>query len=144
MLRHRIPSQRIGPADIAQNLLDQNFTTLETITDGDLVYVNASTYIGRAQASASATMHAIGAAIGGGASGQLMSVRLHGPYISSNYDFSGSLGRQAYVSRSSAGGVSTIGPASSGDIVQTVGYMIARRTLFVSMGGAYQRGGALA
>ena len=120
-----------------------SFRPLETITEGDAVYVNASGYIGRARADASGTMHAIGAAFRSIASGLLGRVITQGAFHSSNYNFSGFIGRQAFVSPTAAGGYSTTPPASSGQIVQQVGLFMDGSGLYVSIQGAFQRGQTL-
>ena len=119
------------------------FTAAAAITAGDSVFVNSSGRIDRAQANASSTMHAIGVAFEGIASGGAGRVVTHGPMRSDNYDSSGYLGLNAYVSPTTAGGVSATPPASSGQIVQQIGVWRERGLLFVSLGGAFQRGGTL-
>lgn len=119
------------------------FTTLEAITEGDAVYVNSSGRIGLARADASSTMHAIGVASEGIASGFAGLVVTHGPKRTDNYDASGRLGLNAFVSPTTAGGVAGIPPSASGQIVQQIGVWRERRLLYVSLGGAFQRGGTL-
>lgn len=118
-------------------------TALEAITEGDAVYVNSSGRVGRARADASSTMHAVGVAFEAIASLGAGRVVTHGPMRSDNYDASGRLGLFAYVSPTTAGGVIGTPPASSGQIVQQIGIWQERRLLYVSLGGAFQRGGTL-
>lgn len=119
------------------------FTALEAITEGDAVYVNSSGRIGRARADASSTMHAIGVAAEAIASLGAGRVITHGPKRTDNYDASGRLGLFAWVSPTTAGGVTGVPPTSSGQIRQQVGVWRERRLLYVSLGGASQVGGAL-
>ena len=135
-------AHRLGPSEITEDLVDLNFTTADTFAEGDLAYVNASGYILRAQANASASMHAIGALVKAAASGLQASIRNRGPFDSTNYDFSGFIGRYAYVSTSTAGAIQTNAPGLSGQIVQVVGYMAERRKLVISLGHAFQRTGS--
>lgn len=137
------PVNQIGPLDIPVGLFDVNFRTVETITQGDALYVNASTYVGRARANASSTMHAIGFAREDAASGLPVGVRLRGSIESTNYNFSGFLGRFAYVSTGSAGGLQATPPASSGQIVQVAGVITGRQKIEISFGIAAQVGGAI-
>lgn len=120
------------------------FTTLEAITESDGIYQNASGYIGRAQANASSTMHAIGLAHRGIASGRVGRVVTHGPYTSPNLDGSGFIGRNAYISPTTPGAILTTPPTASGQIVQAIGFWgPTRRDIYVSVQGATQRGGTL-
>lgn len=120
------------------------FEAAAAITQGDAVFVNSSGRVDRARADASSTMHAVGVAYEAIASGGRGRVVTHGPMRSDNYDASGRLGLFAYVSPTSAGGVTGVQPSSSGQIVQQVGVWRERRLLYVSLGGAFQRGGTLA
>lgn len=136
--------QVVHPAG-AQELIEARrtlgeFTTLETITDGDAIYLNASGYIGRARANASGTMHAAGVAVQDIASGRVGQVQLAGRKYSANYNFSGFVGLNAYVSAASAGAILGTKPTASGQIVQQVGFILNQTTLQVSIGGAYQVG----
>lgn len=135
----------IGPSELEDaGVSFATFTTLETITESDGVYQNASGYIGRARADASSTMHAIGLAHRGIASGQPGRVVTHGPYRSDNLDGSGYIGRNAYISPSTAGALLTTPPTGSGQIVQAIGFWgPTRREVYVSLQGATQRGGTL-
>ena len=119
------------------------FTALEAITEGDAVYVNSSGRVGRARADASSTMHAIGVAAEAIASLGAGRVITHGPKRTDNYDASGRLGLFAWVSPTTAGGVTGVPPTSSGQIRQQVGVWRERRLLYVSLGGASQVGGTL-
>ena len=130
---------RTGPSEIAGDLLDINFVTADTFAEGDLAYTDASGYILRAQANASASMHAIGVLVKAAASGLQASVRNRGLFTTSNYDFSGFIGRYAYAATGTAGAIQTTPPALSGQIVQVVGYMTGRRDLVISLGHAFQR-----
>ena len=119
------------------------FSSLEAITEGDAVYVNTSSYIGRAQANASSTMQAIGVAQRGILSGQPGRVITGGRKSTSNYSFSGFHGRQGYVSTGSAGGVQTTPPTSSGQVSQVLGFIADQTTLFVQPQRTWQVGGSL-
>jgi hypothetical protein len=119
------------------------FTSLEAITEADAVYVNSSGRVGRARADASSTMHAIGVAFEAIANAGRGRVVTHGPMRSDNYDASGRLGLFAWVSPTTAGGVTGVPPTSSGQIRQQVGVWRERRLLYVSLGGASQVGGSL-
>ena len=119
------------------------FTAAAAITEGDAVFVNSSNRIDRARADASATMHAVGVSFEAIASGGRGRVVTHGPMRSENYDASGRLGLFAWVSPTSAGGVTGVPPSSSGQIRQQVGIWRERRLLYVSLGGASQVGGTL-
>ena len=119
------------------------FTALEAITEGDAVYVNSSGRVGRARADASSTMHAVGVAAESIASLGAGRVVTHGPKRTDNYDASGRLGLFAWVSPTTAGGVTGVPPTSSGQIRQQVGVWRERRLLYVSLGGASQVGGSL-
>lgn len=129
----------IGRSEVAEDLTDLNFTTADTFAEGDLAYINSSGYILRAQANASSSMHAIGVSVGAAASGFQASIRNRGRFTSDNYDFSGFIGRFAYASTATAGAIQTTPPGSSGQIVQVVGHMVARRSLVISLGHAFQR-----
>ena len=136
---HPISQFELEP-DLAQI---EVFTALEAITEGDAVYVNSSGRIGRARADASSTMHSNGVAaesIGSLAAGRVIT---HGPKRTDNYDASGRLGLFAWVSPTTAGGVTGVPPSSSGQIRQQVGVWRERRLLYVSLGGASQVGGVL-
>jgi len=134
----------IGPLGLEDSgRIVANFTSLEAITEADAVYLNSSSYIGRAQANSSTTMHAIGVAFRGIASGRLGPVITHGPMRSANYNFSGFLGRLAYVSTSGAGAIRTTPPSASGEIVQVLGQMVERQLLNVSLGLTAQVGAAI-
>ena len=119
------------------------FTALEAITEGDAVYVNTSGRVGRARADASSTMHAVGVAAEAIASLGAGRVITHGPKRTDNYDASGRLGLFAWVSPTTAGGVTGVPPSASGQIRQQVGVWRERRLLYVSLGGASQVGGVL-
>lgn len=119
------------------------FTAAAAITEGDAVFVNSSGRVDRARADASATMHAVGVAYEAIASAGAGRVVTHGPMRSDNYDASGRLGLFAYVSPTSAGGVTGVPPSSSGQIRQQVGVWRERRLLYVTLGGATQVGGTL-
>lgn len=142
-MRERI-IHRIGPADITEDVHDSAFQTLEAIAEGDAVYLNASGYIGLARANASGTMHAIGVAVRAIQSGLPGGVRSFGKVGSSNYDFSGFIGKNAYVSPDTAGGVAAdTPPAASGQIIQLLGIPVSQRILLVNVGSAAQFGGGL-
>lgn len=131
----------IGPEEIAEARRRLGvFRSQDTIADGDVVYVNASGYIARAQANASSTMHAIGVADQAIASGLQGAVVFAGHKYSSNYNFSGSIGRNAYVSAATAGAILGTKPTSSGWIVQQIAIITGYQTMQVSIGGAYQVG----
>lgn len=119
------------------------FTAAEDITEADAVYVNSSGRIGRARADASSTMHAVGVAYEAIASLGAGRVVTHGPHRSDNFDASGRLGLFAWVSPTTAGGVTGVPPSSSGQIRQQIGVWRERRLLYVSLGGASQVGGTL-
>jgi hypothetical protein len=119
------------------------FEAAAAITEGDAVFVNSSNRIDRARADASATMHAVGVAFEAIASAGRGRVVTHGPMRSDNYDASGRLGLLAWVSPTSAGGVTGVPPSASGQIRQQVGIWRERRLLYVSLGGASQVGGVL-
>ena len=142
-MRQRIIGQVDG-FDLSTGLAQiEVFTALEAITEGDAVYVNSSGRIGRALANASSTMHAIGVAAEAIASLGAGRVVTHGPKRTDNYDASGRLGLFAWVSPTTAGGVTGVPPTSSGQIRQQVGVWRERRLLYVSLGGASQVGGSL-
>ena len=142
-MRQRIIGQVDG-FDLSTGLAQiEVFTALEAITEGDAVYVNSSGRIGRALANASSTMHAIGVAAEAIASLGAGRVVTHGPKRTDNYDASGRLGLFAWVSPTTAGGVTGVPPTSSGQIRQQVGVWRERRLLYVSLGGASQVGGVL-
>ena len=133
----------IGPSELEDyGLLLQTYRTLEAITEGDAVYLNASGYLGRARANSSTTMHAIGVAHRAIASGIQGRVVTHGPFRTSGYNFSGFIGRNAYVSPDTVGAISTTPPTSSGQIVQHIGFLSDGSLLYVSIGTSFQRGGA--
>ena len=142
-MRQRIIEQ-VGDFELSTGLVQvEVFTALEAITEGDAVYVNSSGRIGRARADASATMHSIGVAFESIASLGAGRVVTHGPKRTDNFDASGRLGLFAWVSPTTAGGVTGIPPSSSGQIRQQVGIWRERRLLYVSLGGASQVGGTL-
>ena len=142
-MRQRIIGQVDG-FDLSTGLAQiEVFTALEAITEGDAVYVNSSGRIGRARADASSTMHAVGVAAESIASLGAGRVVTHGPKRTDNYDASGRLGLFAWVSPTTAGGVTGVPPTSSGQIRQQVGVWRERRLLYVSLGGASQVGGVL-
>ena len=137
--------RRIGDFELQPGLVQlEVFEAAAAITEGDAVFVNSSGRVDRARADASSTMHAIGVAFEAIASGGRGRVVTHGPKRTDNYDASGRLGLFAYVSPTTAGGVTGVQPSSSGQIVQQIGVWRERRLLYVSLGGAFQRGGALA
>ena len=111
------------------------FTTLEAITEGDAVYANTSGNIGRAQADASSTMPAIGVASEGIASGGAGQVVTHGPVRSTNYDSSGFIGREAWVSDAAAGALLNVPPSTSGLLRQQLGVWQEREVLYVTLAG---------
>ena len=119
------------------------FTAAAAITEGDAVFVNSSGRVDRARADASSTMHAVGVAYEAIASAGRGRIVTHGPMRSDNYDGSGRLGLFAWVSPTTAGGVTGVPPSSSGQIRQQVGVWRERRLLYVSLGGASQVGGVL-
>ena len=119
------------------------FEAAVAITEGDAVFVNSSNRIDRARADASATMHAVGVAFEAIASAGRGRVVTHGPMRSDNYDASGRLGLFAWVSPTTAGGVTGVQPSASGQIRQQVGVWRERRLLYVTLGGASQVGGVL-
>lgn len=142
-LQQRIISQ-LGDFELSGGLTQSAvFTALEAITEGDAVYVNSSGRVGRARADASSTMHAIGVAAESIASLGAGRVITHGPKRTANYDASGRLGLFAFVSPTTAGGVTGVPPSSSGQIRQQVGIWQDRTLLYVSLGGASQVGGVL-
>ena len=137
----------IEPSDLEDaGVVFATFITLETITEGDAVYLNASNFIGRALASSSSTMYAVGIAFRGIASGQVGRVVTAGPKRTSNFSFSGFVGSLAYVSAASVGALRTTppgGPSASGNIVQSMGVMREPTLLNVAVGTPFQRGGTL-
>ena len=134
----------IDPSDLEDaGLVFAQFRTLEAITQGDSIYVNASGYIGRALATASGTMHAIGVAHRAIASGLIGRIVTHGAFHTSGYNASGFIGLLAYVSTGSAGGVQTTQPTASGQLVQAVGHWVDGSGVYVAIQGAYQRGQTL-
>lgn len=136
--------RRIGDFELESGSAQiEVFTALEAITEGDAVYVNTSGRVGRARADASSTMHAVGVAFESIASLGAGRVVTHGPKRTDNYDASGRLGLFAWVSPSTAGGVTGVPPTSSGQIRQQVGIWRDRRLLYVTLGGASQVGGVL-
>ena len=136
--------RRVGDFELESGSAQMEvFTALEAITEGDAVYVNTSGRVGRARADASSTMHAIGVAFESIASLGAGRVVTHGPKRTDNYDASGRLGLFAWVSPSTAGGVTGVPPTSSGQIRQQVGVWRERRLLYVTLGGASQVGGVL-
>ena len=136
--------RQVDDFDLSVGLVQMGvFTALEAITEGDALYVNSSGRVGRARADASSTMHAIGVAFEAIASGGAGRVVTHGPKRSTNYDSSGRLGLFAWVSPSTAGGVTGVPPTSSGQIRQQIGVWQDRTLLYVSLGGASQVGGVL-
>ena len=136
--------RRIGDFELESGSAQMEvFTALEAITEGDAVYVNTSGRVGRARADASSTMHAVGVAFESIASLGAGRVVTHGPKRTDNYDASGRLGLFAWVSPSTAGGVTGVPPTSSGQIRQQVGIWRDRRLLYVTLGGASQVGGVL-
>lgn len=142
MVQHQVHA--IGPFELEDaGVVFAEFTTLETITEADAVYVNSSGRIGRARADASSTMHAIGAAFRGIASGLLGRVVTQGLLHSANYNFSGGIGRFGYVSTSAAGGVQITPPSASGQLVQVIGHIRNSSGLYVAIQGAFQRGQTL-
>lgn len=142
-MRQRIIGQ-IDDFDLAVGRAQiEVFTALEAITEGDAVYVNTSGRVGRARADASSTMHAVGVAFESIASLGAGRVVTHGPKRTDNYDASGRLGLFAWVSPTTAGGVTGVPPTASGQIRQQVGIWRERRLLYVSLGGASQVGGSL-
>lgn len=144
MLRQRGPISRTSREFLEEDYHDEVYRSVDNnIVEASVVYVDSSGFIARAQANASSTMHGIGLAVHPIPSGFVGRVRTRGPLTSDNLDFSGFIGRNAYVSAAAAGAVSTTPPTASGQIVQQIGFMRGRRTISVSIGGAFQRGGSL-
>ena len=138
-----LASAPVGPLELQSP--DQQFVairSLEAITEADSVYVNASGYLGRAVATASATMHAIGLAFQTTGSGLPTRVIVAGPFHSANINASGYIGRFAYAA-TAAGAPQTTPPSSSGQLVQVVGHYIDGSSIQVAIQGAFQRGGTL-
>ena len=142
-MRQRLISP-IGDFELATGRVQVTVvTSLEAITEGDGVYVNSSGRVGRARADASSTMHAIGVADEAIASLGAGRVITHGPKRSANYDASGRVGLFAFVSPTTAGGITGVPPSASGQIRQQIGVWQDRTLLYVSLGGASQVGGVL-
>lgn len=143
MMQGRHIIHRIGPHEIAEDVHDNAFRPLEALGEGDTVYMNASGYIGLARANASGTMHAIGVTVRAASSGLVGPIRSYGRLVSSSFDFSGFIGKNAYVSPDTAGGITLLPPSNSGEIIQLVGMPVSQRELMVNIGAAAQRDGGL-
>mgnify|MGYP001611171623 CR=1 FL=1 len=142
MLRQRV-IHPIGKSEIELGIHDLAIISQDTIAEGDALYVSSSGYIARARADASGTMHAIGVAVRATSSGNPGPVRTEGELDSGNYSFSGYIGRLAYVSVATAGAITAIPPAASGNIEQVIGVIAGRTKIIVRPGRSIQRGGGL-
>lgn len=115
-------------------------TSADTIAALDAVYVDSAGLIQRAQGNASSTMPAIGVCPNAVSSGAIGTVVVGG--LVTGYNFSGSVGRAQYVSAGTAGQVNRAHGASSGQLIQVIGYAYNVSTLLVSAGEALQQSGA--
>lgn len=130
----KIAAQAVATSNLAYGVtVREQYTSLEALSDGDPVYLNTSGYIGQARSNASSTMHAIGVIDGDVLSGVAGQVIIHGPHESSNYDFSGFIGKLGYVSPDTTGGIETSDINSSGEIVQSVGQIINHSGILVKI-----------
>lgn len=130
----------IDPTEIEDyGVVFATFNSRDTIAEGDAVYVNASGYILRARADASATMHGIGVAFRGVASGNNGKVVMTGSKFTTNYNGSGFVGLEAFISAVTAGAITGTAPASSGQIAQTIGVWTSQSSIFVQTSRHRQR-----
>ena len=131
----------IDPLDLEDyGLVLVTLQAIDTIAQGDTVFVNASGRIQRAQANASATMEAIGVAHRAMASGNIGRVVMGGgPFFAANYNASGFIGLDAFVSSATAGAIATVAPGASGSIAQVIGRWISGSGLLVQPAKGRQR-----
>ena len=145
MLGRRVAGRRptLDTLEVAPDLIVTEGVTLEGLSGGGGVYINRSGYFGRALASGSSTMQAIGVAIAAVSSGSRARVVVRGVVHSLLYSFSGLVGGQAYVSRATAGAIANTDVTTSGELVQVIGYIVDQSGVYVNPGDALQRGAAV-
>ena len=138
----KIGAREIGGSSIAYGATTQlQLTAADSIAIRDTVYFNASGHIARAQANSSSYMPAIGVALETIASGAIGGVATGG--LVTGYNFSGYIGKQAYVSPDTAGGITPLrSTVTSGMLVQVIGHITNCSTLLVQVGTMLQLGGA--
>jgi len=142
MLQGRIVF-RIGEQELTEDVHDFALVAFEAIAEGDGVYINSSSRVAPARADASGTMHVAALAVTAIASGDLGPLRDRGPLPSTNYDFSGFVGQNAYISTGTAGQITEVVPSASGQIVQQVGTIRAPNLIQIDIGPGAQRDGGL-
>jgi hypothetical protein len=129
-----------GPHDLEDaGLVFATFQSIDTIAEGDSLYLNASGRVAPTLANASATMHSIGVAFRGAASGDLVKVVVFGQKSAPNYNASGFIGLDAFVSAATAGRITGTAPAASGNIAQVIGRWFSGSGLLVQVSRGRQR-----
>ena len=118
-----------------------NYPCGDTLTRLQAVYVTSDGYVVRAMANSSGTMPAIGIVLDTqSTTGNLVRVAVAG--LQDGFNFSGYIGKTAFVSPATAGLVTPIPGATSGQILQKMGVAINTSTLLIQIGGMLQVGGA--
>lgn len=118
-----------------------NYPCGDTLTRLQAVYVTTDGYVARARADASGTMPAIGVVLDTETTtGNLVRVAVGG--LQDGFNFSGYIGRTAFVSPATAGLVTPVPGATSGQILQKVGVAVNTSTLLIQVGAMLQVSGA--
>lgn len=115
---------------------EATFYALGGLSDGHVVYADTAGWIGCAVVNVSGQMPAVGVVDGAVASGILTNVKTLGIHRSANYNFSGYVGRQAYVS-STSGAIATWKAVTSGQY-QSVGLIVNASSLLLAIGPVQQ------
>ena len=107
--------------------------TVEPVKMGDALYIATDDgKVGLAQGDVGVGKYpCIGLAATSAASGTNVEVVVGGLFSSPAYDFSGYVGKLAYLDPSTAGGVTPVEPSLSGQVKQRLGFIVNYSTLLV-------------
>jgi hypothetical protein len=115
--------------DIAELLVDDNFTAAERISGGKAVGFNSSGNVQIAMAALPVRMPAVGVAIDNIESGQPVPIYHKGRVSSPEFNLSGGIGQAIFVGNS--GELQVVHPSLSGSIIQPIGEGASQSGLFV-------------
>ena len=102
-------------------------TQVAGVAVGDVLYLNSSGSLAKADANAATTCSAVGIAVEAGSGAKLVMAACGQPAMVS-FDTApgvGDVGKAVYVSVSSAGTATVTAPSAAGDTVYRVGYLMS-------------------
>jgi len=119
--------------DIAEFLKEPSLVAMESVSEGDAVYLHPSGGVGLADANDVNKVKAIGIAYANASSGSSPGVVLIGRKQASGYSFAtGDKGKDLYLS-TTPGGLTTTPPSASGSYIQRMGHVWDTDTILVNV-----------